>query len=455
MSVNEIANNNYFDRSEGDINFSIERNKWMDKNIDAKTADLLRQDSEYFLHQSLSTPCMNVLESCEGSYITDMQGRKYLDFHGNNVHQVGYKHPKIINAIKDQLDVLPFSPRRYTNKPAIELAKKLAQLSGNKLTKSLFAPAGTLAVGMALKLARIVTGRFKTISWWDSFHGASLDSISVGGESLFGSNIGPLLPGNIHVPPPSAYRNSFGGEQPSGLESLDYLEYVFKHEPDIAAFIAEPVRYTTAIIPSPDYWKGIRSLCDKYGALLILDEIPTCLGRTGYMLAHEYSGITPDILCLGKGLGGGVFPMAAILTKEEYDVAGNIALGHYTHEKNPVGAAASLATISIIEEENILEKVKILGQWTFEEFKGLQKKHQIIGDVRGLGLLLGIELVKDRQTKEPAIEEAEKILYKSLSKGLSFKISGGNVLTLMPPLTITQKEMRTAISIIDECISEL
>jgi 4-aminobutyrate aminotransferase len=454
----ETANNdivNKADKTEGDVNVSQLRDNWISENIDEKTKELLELDAKYFLHQSLSTPCMNVLESCEGSYITDMQGRKYLDFHGNNVHQVGYKHPKVIEAVKEQLDKLPFSPRRYTNEPAIQLAKKLTELTDGRLNKALFAPAGTLAVGMALKLARIVTGRFKTISWWDSFHGASLDSISVGGESLFISNIGPLLPGAIHVPPPSEYRNFLGNDQTSGMDSLEYIEYVFKHEPDIAAFIAEPIRYTTAIIPSKEYWQGLRSLCDKYGALLILDEIPTCLGRTGYMFAHEYSGITPDILCIGKGLGGGVIPMAGILTKEEYDVAGNIALGHYTHEKNPVGAAASLATIKIIEEENILEKVKTLGEWSLHEFKCLQAKRNIIGDVRGIGLLMGVELVKDRATKEPANEEAEKILYKSLSKGLSFKISGGNVLTLMPPLTITQKEMQKAISIIDECICEL
>ena len=454
----ETANNdivNKADKTEGDVNVSQLRANWISENIDEKTKELLELDAKYFLHQSLSTPCLNVLESCEGSYITDMQGRKYLDFHGNNVHQVGYKHPKVIAAVKEQLDKLPFSPRRYTNEPAIQLAKKLTELTGGRLNKALFAPAGTLAVGMALKLARIVTGRFKTISWWDSFHGASLDSISVGGESLFISNIGPLLPGAIHVPPPSEYRNFLGNDQTSGMDSLEYIEYVFKHEPDIAAFIAEPIRYTTAIIPSKEYWQGLRSLCDKYGALLILDEIPTCLGRAGYMFAHEYSGITPDILCIGKGLGGGVIPMAGILTKEEYDVAGNIALGHYTHEKNPVGAAASLATIKIIEEENILEKVKTLGEWSLHEFKCLQAKRDIIGDVRGIGLLMGIELVKDRATKEPANEEAEKILYKSLSKGLSFKISGGNVLTLMPPLTITQNEMQKAISIIDECICEL
>ena len=194
------------ERSEGDINLSPHRQEWLRDYIDDETRRLLEEDATYFLHQSLSTPCLDVLHSCEGSSIIDLQGRTLLDFHGNSVHQVGYRNSAVIEAIKRQLELLSFCPRRYTNRPAIELAKKLANLAPRKLSKVLFAPGGTTAIGMALKLARIVTGRFKTISWWDSFHGASLDAISIGGEALFRSSIGPLLPGAIHVPPPSTYQ---------------------------------------------------------------------------------------------------------------------------------------------------------------------------------------------------------------------------------------------------------
>jgi len=443
------------DKSEGDINLSKYRNEWIEKNIDPETLKLLEEDSEYFLHQSLSTPCLNVLDECEGSYIIDTAGRRYLDFHGNNVHQVGYKNPKVIEAVKKQIDILPFSPRRYTNKTIIDLAGKLISLTGGNLNKVLFAPAGTLAVSMALKLARISTGRFKTISWWDSFHGASLDSISVGGEALFRAGIGPLLPGTIHVPPPSQYRNFTGRGERSELESLEYVRYVFEHERDIAAFIAEPVRYTIANIPTKEYWQGIRKICDEYGALLIFDEIPTCLGRTGYMFAYEYYGVIPDILCIGKGLGGGIVPMAGILARSDLDIAGDISIGHFTHEKNPLGAAAAIATIQIIEEENLLEKIKKMGEYALEKLNGMKEKYSLIGDVRGLGLIIGVELVKDRQTKEKAIEEAERIMYKAMGKGLSFKVSGGNVLSLMPPLTISYDELNDALSILDECFREL
>src|SRR5437899_555505 len=183
---------------------STRRQAWLKKNIAPETRAWLDEDAKYFLHQSLSTPCLNVFKSCEGIYVEDLQGRRYMDFHGNNVHQVGFRNPRVIAAIKAQLDELPFCPRRYTNFPAIRLAKKLAELAPANLKKVLFAPGGTTAIGMALKLARAATGRFKTISMWDSFHGASLDAISVGGEAIFRQGIGPLLPGCEHVPPPDS-----------------------------------------------------------------------------------------------------------------------------------------------------------------------------------------------------------------------------------------------------------
>src|SRR5437867_6333981 len=188
--------------SEGDLNISPHRRAWAAENISVETRSLLDDDAKYFLHQSLSTPCLNALKSCRGAWIEDLAGRRYLDFHGNNVHQVGFGHPRIIAAIKEQLDALSFCTRRYTCGPAVALAKKLAEIAPGGLRRVLFAPGGTTAVGMALKLARVATGRFKFLSMWDSFHGASLDAISVGGEAIFRSDIGPLLPGCEHVPPP-------------------------------------------------------------------------------------------------------------------------------------------------------------------------------------------------------------------------------------------------------------
>lgn len=172
-------------RSEGDINLSPLREKWQKENIDDVTKSLLEEDSRYFLKQSLSTPYLNGMKTCKGIYIEDLQGRQYIDFHGNNVHQVGFANPEVIEAVKNQLDELSFCTRRYTNQVAVDLAKKLIQIAPDSFEKVLLCPGGTGAIGMALKLARVATGRHKTISMWDSFHGASLDAISIGGEALF------------------------------------------------------------------------------------------------------------------------------------------------------------------------------------------------------------------------------------------------------------------------------
>lgn len=441
------------ERTEGDINISRRRRQWRNENLDARTRRLLDEDRRWFLQQSLSTPCLDAIESCDGSYITNLQGKSYLDFHGNSVHQAGYANPAIIDAVKQQLGGLPFCPRRFTNETAVRFAAKLAQIAPGALNKVLLAPGGAEAVGIALKLAKLYTGRFKTVSWWDSFHGATLDAISVGGERLFRAGMGPLVPGALHVPPPYSYSAPFGGAE--GLASPGYIDYVMEREGDIAAFIAEPLRCTAVITPPQNYWREVREICDRHGALLIFDEIPICLGRTGRMFACEHFGVVPDILCIGKGLGGGVMPVAAAIAREDLDVAAHVALGHYTHEKSPVAAAAALAAIEFIENENLCARAAELGDYAHGRLVEMMDRHSIIGDVRSIGLVLGVELVTDRASKEPAVDEAEAVMYSCLEKGLSFKVSSGNVLTLMPPLTVSREELDTALDILDRSFCDL
>jgi len=436
--------------AEGDVNLSPLRRAWEAAHVHEKTRRLLDADGRHFLHQSLSTPCLDALASCEGIWLTDVEGRRIMDFHGNNVHQVGYGHPHVIAAIKQQLDTLPFSPRRFTNAAAVELAAKLASLAPAPLSKVLFAPAGTLAIGMALKLARVATGRHKTLSLWDSFHGASLDAISIGGEAVFRKDMGPLLPGTEHAPPCDPTSCSFGCGGACNLRCAEYVEYVLEREEDIGAVIIETVRCTDVQIPPPGYYTRIRRACDRHGALLILDEIPICLGRTGTMFAFQNYDVVPDMVVLGKGLGGGVFPMAALLARADLDIAGDRALGHYTHEKSSVGCAAALATLEVIENERLLEKSRTLGAHALERLRELQRRHPLVADVRGIGLLLGIEL---RRGGTPAAAEAEQVMYQCLARGLSFKIGQGNVLTLSPPLIIAQEELDQALDIIDAALS--
>jgi 4-aminobutyrate aminotransferase len=436
--------------AEGDVNTSPLRRGFEALHIHAETRALLDADADVFLHQSLSTPCFNALSSCDGIWLTDIEGRRAMDFHGNNVHQVGYRHPHVMAAVKRQLDKLPFSPRRYTNAAAVELAAKLATHAPQPLGKVLFAPGGTLAIGMALKLARIATGRHKTLSLWDSFHGASLDAISIGGEAVFRKGMGPLLPGTEHAPPCDPGACHFGCNGVCTAKCAEYLDYVLGKEEDIGAVIIETVRCTDVQIPPPDYYRIVRAACDRHGALLILDEVPICLGRTGRMFAFEHYGIVPDMVVLGKGLGGAVFPMAALIARRDLDVAADRALGHYTHEKSSVGCAAALATLEVIENEHLLERSRALGAQSLLRMQDLKRRHPLVADVRGIGLLLGIEMARDGV---PARREAEQVMYHCLAHGLSFKVGQGNVLALSPPLIIEAAELDAAFAIIDAALA--
>ena len=440
------------EQSEGDVNISPRRSAWTKKNIDEKTSKILAEDERYFLHQSLSTPCLNAISESKGIYLKDMQGRQIMDFHGNSVHQVGYGNTRVVEAIKKQLDEIPFCPRRYTNQVAIDLAKRLAELAPGNLNKLLFTPGGTSAIGMALKLARYKTNRHKTISMWGSFHGASLDAISIGGDSMFRKDVGPLLPGTEHIPPPTRGKCHFNCVDEEHTGCIDYLKYILEREGDIAAIIAEPIRWATAELPPQNYWKRVREICDQLDVLLIFDEIPSAMGRTGKMFVCEHFDVVPDMLVIGKGLGGSIFPMAALIAREELDILNNRALGHYTHEKSSVGCAAALATIDCLYEDNLIENAVTLGKHAMSRLLEMQKSLPLIHQVRGLGLFLGIELRRDNK---PANDEADTVLYHSLSRGLSFKVGGGCVLTLCPPMTITQDELNKALDIIEEGITSI
>ncbi|EMN6200741.1 aspartate aminotransferase family protein [Vibrio vulnificus] len=442
-------------RSEGDVNTTPARQAWNASMDDERTQALLKRDSEVFLHQAMSTPCLDTLEAAEGIYIQDATGKKYMDFHGNNVHQLGYGHPHVIKRVQEQIAKLPFSPRRFTNEIAIECAEKLTQICGGELNRVLFAPGGTSAVGMALKLARHITGNYKVVSLWDSFHGASLDAISVGGEACFRQGMGPLMAGVERIPPAVSYRGAFPVADGSDVHYADYLEYVIEKEGGVGAFIAEAVRNTDVQVPSKAYWKRIREICDKHNVMLIIDDIPNGMGRSGEWFTYQAYDIEPDILCIGKGLGGGLVPIAAMVTKDKYNTAEQISMGHYTHEKSPIGCAAALATMEAIEQDGLLDKAKADSQFMREKLLEMKAKYPVIGDVRGIGMLWGIELVTDHESKARAYDEAEVVLYQCLNNGVSFKVSQGNVIQLSPPLIITREQLTEALAIVEEAIAKV
>ncbi len=444
------------EREQGDVNTTENRIRYWDRNLEGRAREVFEDDCRYFLHQSLSTPVLNVVSSACGATLEDLDGRTYIDMHGNGVHNAGFNHPEIIAAVKQQLDDrLTFCPRRYTNIPAVQLAKKLAEIAPGDLAKSLFCPGGSEAIEMAVTLAKQVTGGFKTISYWDSFHGAGLAAASIGGEEHFKGGMGPMMPGAMHVEFPNYYRNPWGFENPEDVdaECLRQIKLILEREPGVAAVIGEPIS-ATPVVPSRHYWQGVKQLCEQYGALLIFDEIIEGFGRTGKMFAGEHF-LIPDILVLGKSMGGGLLPFAGMVTAERYDVLPHRSIGHYTHEKNALCAAAGLAEIAVIEKQGLVAHAAELGAYSLDRLDAMKRRHPLIGNVAGVGLHMGIDLVCDRKTKERAVDAAEIIMYKCMEKGLAFKTIEGNVITLRPALVITREEMDRALDILDQAIGEV
>jgi 4-aminobutyrate aminotransferase len=456
MRIRSGSTDKRIEREQGDVNTTANRRKYWERNLSSEARQWFDEDQKYFLHQSLSTPVLNVLSNAEGIYIEDLDGNKYIDMHGNGVHNAGFNNPAVIEAVKKQLDEgMTFCPRRYTNIPAVTLARKLAEITPEGLCRSLFCPGGSEAIEMALMLARQVTGRFKTISFWDSFHGAGFGAASVGGEEHFSGGFGPMVPGVFHVEFPNYFRNPWGftSEEQVDAECLRQIELILKREPEMAAIIGEPIS-ATPVVPSKSFWEGVKRLCDQYGVLLIFDEIIEGFGRTGKMFACEHF-LTPDVLVLGKSLGGGLAPFAGIVTHEKYNIFQHRSIGHYTHEKNALCCAAALAEIGYILDHRLCEHAADLGEYTLGRLNELKENHALIGHVAGLGLHIGIDLVSNKKAKARAVDEAEIIMFKCLEKGLSAKTIEGNVLTLRPALIITRAEMDRAIDIIDEAIGEV
>ncbi|MFG1299134.1 aspartate aminotransferase family protein [Xanthobacter sp. V3C-3] len=437
--------------SEGDVNTSPLRARWL-AGRDADTRALLDADADVFLHQSLSTPCLDAITGAEGPFLITRDGRRIFDFHGNSVHQLGHGHPAVVTAIKAQLDRLPFCPRRFTCEEAVTFATRLADLAPEPLGKVLLAPSGSAAIGMALKLARYATGRHKTLSMWDAFHGANLDAISVGGEALFRRDAGPLLPGAEHVPPPGLARRFFGDDDKAPERLADYIDYVLEVQGDVAALIAEPVRWTTVEPPPPGFWARVKDSCARHGTLLVFDEIPSALARCGSVYVFEQMACVPDMVALGKGLGGGIVPQAALVVRRDLDIAGDVALGHYTHEKSPLGSAAGLAVLDVIAREDLCARALALGDAGQARLAALAARRPEIAAVRHIGAMFGVEL-RDHGGIAAAVR-ADRILYAALDRGLSFKVGGGRVLTLCPPLTISDADFAAALDLLEAAFAD-
>ena len=429
-----------------------------------KAKKILEED-ERFLMQSFVRWYPLVVEKAEGCILTDVDGNEYIDLNaGIAVVSVGHRHPKVIEAIKEQCNrFLHYSLTDFYYDPAVELAKKLSKITPGKFEKKIFfCNSGAEAVEGALKIAR---GHFKgsrqyIMAYIGAFHGRLFGSMALtSSKPVQRKWFSPLLPGVEHVPYPYCYRCPWRQNYPEcGYWCVDFIEdYYFKKyvPPDeTACIIFEPIQGEGGyVVPPPEYWGHIRKLCDKYGILMISDEVQAGMGRTGRWFGIEHWNVTPDLIAIAKGIAAGL-PLGAVVGRSEIM---DLPRGSHasTFGGNPVSCAAASAVIDVIEGEKLLENASKIGEYTMKRFEEFQEKYELIGDVRGKGLMIGVELVKDRRSKEPAVKELSKILLKCFKKGVAVIGAGKSTIRIAPPLTISMELMEKAIDIIGESIGEV
>lgn len=395
-----------------------------------------------------------------GSIVEDMDGNKFIDFLSSaGALNTGHCHPKVVEAIKGQAEqCILYTPAYMYHKSLVDLAQKLIEITPGKFPKKVsFGLSGSDANDGAIKLARAYTGRSKIISFIRSYHGSTYGAITLSAVSLnMVRKIGPLLPEIYHMPFPDTYRNPLGGApEDAGKNCLDYLKYAFANylPPDeVAAVIIEPIQGDAGIVVPPlDYMQGLYKLCKENGILFVSEEVQQGMGRTGKWFGIEHFNIEPDLVVVAKALASGL-PLSALIGRKEIMDSLDAPAHLFTTAGNPVCCAAALATIEVIEEERLMENAKKLHNIAKKRFNIMKERFPLIGEVRGIGLSIGVDLVKDPLTKERNKEAAAKICYRAWQKGLLLSFFSNSVLRIQPPLVITEKEFNKGIDIIEECI---
>jgi 4-aminobutyrate aminotransferase-like enzyme len=398
-----------------------------------------------------------VFESGHGCTLTDVDGNLYIDFSsGIYVTGLGHCHPKVTEAVQKAAGEL-MNAHDFTTPIKMRLLEKLAEIApgegSKKLTGMQLYDSGTTAVEAGLRLIRAATGKFEFISFHRDFHGKTMGAV---GLARLDVSQGLRAPGFFLVPRGYCYRCEFRQTYPDcDLLCVDYIRTVIKEETSgrVAGIVLEPIQGWAGSVVPPDGWiQGIRALCDEFGILMMADEVLTCMARTGKMFAMENWDTVPDVMTLGKGFGNG-FPVTAMLVAEQYKEAIEKISASTSYGGNPMACAAALASIEVIEEENLCERSAHLGEILLKEMKAMETRHPIIGEVRGMGCLLGIELVKDKGTRQP-FEEAGKLVYqKAFRKGLAW-IPAGHILRMSPPLIMEDDLALKGLAIIEEAIYE-
>jgi 4-aminobutyrate aminotransferase / (S)-3-amino-2-methylpropionate transaminase / 5-aminovalerate transaminase len=402
-----------------------------------------------------------VVDRAEGAKIWDETGREYVDlFSGISVVNAGHGRPEIVEAAAAQMRRLVHcNSYIYHNRPTADFAEALASIMpGKDLRVSFFGNSGAEAIEGAMRLAKQYTGRSEFVALEMSFHGRTVGTLSVTGNWNRKKKGGPYLPGVAFAAVPYPYRSPYGTDPAVvARECARDLERAIdlRTSGDVAAFIAEPVLGEGGIIvPPPDYFKRVREILDRRGILFICDEVQSGFGRTGRMLAIEHSGVVPDIVVTAKGIACG-FPLSAFTTREE--IARAFTPGDHlsTFGGNPVSCAAALANLEVFRKEKLVERSAAAGLRLVEKLQELATRHRMIGEVRGLGLMAGVELVEDRDKKTPAAGAAGRIQARLLEDGFLVGVGGyhGNVLRLQPPLVIEDADLDRSVAALDKALS--
>jgi len=416
-----------------------------------------------FISQSYTRVYPLVVKKAQGVWVEDADGNRFLDFNaGIAVCNTGHCHPKVVEAIQRQAaQLIHMSGTDFYYDAQSTLAAKLAEITPGSIEKRVFfGNSGAEAIEAALKLARYHTRRPLIIAFLGAFHGRTMGALSLtASKAIFEKGFSPLLPGVSHVPYPYCYRCPYHqkGSQVCGCACVDWIrEDLFKRSippEEVAAIFVEPIQGEGGyVVPPPDFHRRLYDLAKEFGILLVVDEVQSGMGRTGKMMAIEHWGVTPDIIALAKGIASGM-PLGAMVSQSEVMdwVRGSHAS---TFGGNPISCQAALATIELLQE-GLIENAARTGEYLLGRLRELQKRFPLIGDVRGKGLMIGIEIVKDPETRKKGVEERNQIVQKSFEKGLLILGCGENVIRFSPPLIIGQKEADLALTILEDVLQEM
>lgn len=423
---------------------------------EATTAEKYKQ---FLILSSVQSVEPITVDRAYGALLWSADGQEYVDcFAGISVVNAGHCEPRVLDAARRQMEKLVHCGSLLYEVPVVaQLAEKLAEVTPGRLQKTFFCNSGAEAVEGSLRLAKAYTGRSEFIALELGFHGRTIGTLSVTGNRLRKQRGGPYVPGVAFAPAPHPYRCRMCRGKCT-LACADAVEDVINYQTsgNVAAFVAEPVLGEAGIIVPPDgYFERVKKILDEHGILFVADEVQSGFGRTGTMFAIEQHGVEPEIMALAKGIGDG-FPLGAFIARP--DVADSFRPGEHlsTFGGNPVCCAAGLASVEVVQADDLAHRSADLGSWLRHQLESLAQRHLHIGDVRGAGLMNGIELVHDRGSRTPAPELARRVKAACRERGVLVGVGGyfGNVVRIQPPLVITQDQLGFVVEVLDAALSE-